>query len=82
MARGRLRQAACLQIAATLDFQYAKATYDQDRYDFEASRANGASSAAKKGQNVEEEGKKLNDLNMAREKAEADKGDIQKQLAQ
>jgi mono/diheme cytochrome c family protein len=67
---------------ATLDFQYAKATYDQNRYDFEASRANGDSSAAKKGQNVEELGRRLNELNMAREKAEADKADIQKQLAQ
>src|SRR4029079_2847189 len=28
---------------ATLDYNYAKATYDQDRYDFEASRATGAS---------------------------------------
>src|SRR5215212_7417200 len=33
---------------ATTDFQYTKATYEQDRYDFEASRAAGDSSAAKK----------------------------------
>jgi mono/diheme cytochrome c family protein len=78
----KLKDADTRLYRATLDFQYAKATYDQDRYDFEASRANGASNAAKKGQNVEEEAKKLNDLNMAREKAEADKAEIQKQLAQ
>src|SRR5262245_51311481 len=30
---------------ATLNFNYAKAVYDQDRYDFESSRANGDSSA-------------------------------------
>ena len=35
--------------ARTQDYQFAKATYDQDRYDFEASRADGASSAEAKG---------------------------------
>jgi len=69
----KLKDADTRLYRATLDFQYAKATYDQDRYDFEASRANGDSSAAKKGQNVEELGRRLNDLNLAREKAEADK---------
>jgi cbb3-type cytochrome oxidase cytochrome c subunit len=78
----KLKDADTRLYRATLDFQYAKATYDQDRYDFEASRAGGASNAAKKGQAVEEEAKKLNDLNMAREKAEADKAEIQKQLGQ
>src|SRR6185312_11192628 len=34
---------------ATGQYQSMKATYDQDRYDFEAARANGLSSAAKKG---------------------------------
>src|SRR5205814_739198 len=67
---------------ATLDFQYAKATYDQDRYDFEASRAAGASNAAKKGQAVDEEARRLNELDLARQKAEAEKADIQKQLGE
>jgi mono/diheme cytochrome c family protein len=67
---------------ATIDYQTMKATYDQDRYDFEASRANQSSSAAKKQQTVEEEDRRLNELNMAKEKAEADKADIQKQLGQ
>src|SRR4030095_14999770 len=78
----QLKDADTRLYRATLDFQYAKATYDQDRYDFEASRAAQSSSAAKKGQNVEEEARRLNDLNMTREKAEAEKGDVQKQLAQ
>ncbi|PYR31512.1 MAG: hypothetical protein DMF92_05100 [Acidobacteria bacterium] len=67
---------------ATQDYQAAKAIYDQDRYDFEASRVAGSSSAAKKGPAVEEELRRLTDLNLAREKAEADKADIQKQLGQ
>src|SRR5262249_28217029 len=67
---------------ATLDMQYMKATYDQDRYDFEASRATNSGNVAKKQQLAEEESKKLNDLEAARQKAEAEKGDIQKQLGQ
>src|SRR6185295_3086590 len=79
---GKLKDADTRLYRATLDFQYAKANYDQHRYDFEASRAAGASNAAKQGQAVEEEARKLNELNLAREKAEAEKADIQKQLGQ
>src|SRR6185295_1585576 len=78
----QLKDADTRLYRATLDFQYTKATYDQDRYDFEASRAAQSSSAAKKGQNVEELARRLNDLDLARQKAEAEKADIQKQLGQ
>src|SRR6267378_3249510 len=78
----KLKDADTRLYRATLDYQYAKAKYDEDRYAFEASRAAGASNVAKKGQAVEEEARRLNDLNMAREKAEADKAEIQKQLGQ
>src|SRR6266699_2638932 len=69
---------------ATLDYNYMKATYDQDRYDFETSRVAdpNASSTKKKQQLSEDEAKKLNDLNLAMEKAIADKADVQKQLGQ
>ncbi len=67
---------------ATTDYQAMKATYDQDRYDFEASRANNLSSATKKGEAAAEEAKRLEELNLAMEKADADKADIQKQLGQ
>ncbi len=67
---------------ATGQYQTMKATYDQDRYDFEASRANGLSNAAKKGQAADEEAKQLDALNLAKEKAEADKADAQKLLGQ
>src|SRR5580765_5602094 len=66
---------------ATLDYNYAKATYDQDRYDFEASRAAGTNVEAKQ-KNVDEEATRLNELNLAMEKAIADKAEIQKQLGQ
>jgi mono/diheme cytochrome c family protein len=65
---------------ATLDYQYAKATYDEDRYDFEASRAAGASSAARKEQSVAAEGKRLNELDLEQQKVTAEKAELQKQL--
>jgi mono/diheme cytochrome c family protein len=68
---------------ATLDYNYMKATYDQDRYDFEATRAErGADAAKKKGDTARDEAKKLEALNLAMEKAIADKGEVQKQLGQ
>jgi mono/diheme cytochrome c family protein len=65
---------------ATLDYQYAKATYDQNRYDFEASRAAGSPSAGRKEQSVAAEAKRLNDLNLDVEKATAERAEILKQL--
>jgi len=68
----------------TIDMNYMKATYDQDRYDFEATRAENpnASSVAKKQKLAEDEAKRLNELTLANEKAIADKAEIQKQLSQ
>src|SRR5450759_2060085 len=48
--QGKLKDAENRLFRATTAFQTMKATYDQDRYDFEASRASGQSSAAKKEQ--------------------------------
>jgi len=69
---------------ATLDYNYMKATYDQDRYDFEATRAAdpNSSAVARKQRTAEDEAKKLSELNLAMEKAIADKAEVQKQLAQ
>ena len=67
---------------ATLDYNYMKATYDQDRYAFEAARATGVSGADAMGEKATEEGKRLDELNLAREKAEADKAAVQKDLGQ
>jgi chromosome segregation ATPase len=79
--QAKLKDADVRLNRATLDYQYTKATYDQDRYDFEATRANKLPSD-KKQHHVEELSKRLNDLNMDREKAEAEKAEIQKQLGQ
>ena len=78
----KLKDADTKLYRATLDMQYMKATYDQDRYDFEASRANASGNLAKKQQLAESEAKTLNDLTLAQEKAQAEKADIQKQLGQ
>jgi mono/diheme cytochrome c family protein len=69
---------------ATLDYNYMKATYDQDRYDFETTReADPKSSATAKKQKIaEDEAKRLAELNLAMEKAIADKEAVQKQLGQ
>jgi len=69
---------------ATLDYNYMKATYDQDRYDYETSRvADPNSSATKKKQALaDDEAKKLSELNLAMEKAIAEKAEVQKQLGQ
>jgi mono/diheme cytochrome c family protein len=80
--QAKLKDADNKLYRATLDMQYMKATYDQDRYDFEASRAAGTGNLARKQQTAEEEGKKLDELELARQKAEAEKAEIQKQLGQ
>ena len=78
---GQLKDADTKLYRATLDYQYLKATWDQDRYAFEAARARGVSGSDKMGENAADEEKRLADLNLAREKAEADKAAVQKQIA-
>src|SRR5437762_2666103 len=80
----KLADADKIVYRATLDYNYMKATYDQDRYDFEATRAADpkSSAVAKKQKLSEDEAKKLSELNLAMEKAISDKGEIQKQLGQ
>ena len=80
--QGKLEDAENRLFRATTAFQTMKATYDQDRYDFEASRARGLSSAAKKEQIARDEERRLRELDLAREKAEADKAGVQQQLGQ
>src|SRR5947207_729215 len=65
------------------DANFAKATYDHDRYDFEATRAEkGDAAAEKKGQHVREEEQQLSALNLQLEKSLADRADVQKQQGQ
>jgi len=81
---GKLADADKVLYRATLDYNYMKATYDQDRYDFEATRAADpkSSAVAKKQKLAEDEKVQLDQLNLAMEKAIADKADVQKQLGQ
>src|SRR5947207_2578955 len=64
---------------ANLDYQYAKAKYDQHRYAFEAARASGANVQTQQ-QDVAEEEKRLAQLDLDRQKIDAEKADVQKQL--
>src|SRR5436190_11111710 len=69
--QAKLKTADNAVFRATLDYNYMKATYDQDRYDFETTRAADpkSSAVAKKQKLSEDEAKRLNELNMAMEKA-------------
>ncbi len=62
------------------DYQFAKATYDQDRYDFEAARAAGASDAERKGEAVKVLQQRTNDLQLQLEKTTAERNALQRQL--
>ena len=79
--QAKLKDANNQLFRATTAFQTMKATYDQDRYDFEATRANGLDYAKKEAIAKDEE-RQLRELDLAREKAEADVADVQKQLGQ
>src|SRR6059036_3540473 len=80
--QNRLKDADNRLYRATTDYQTMKATYDQDRYDFEATRVAGSTSAARKEQIARDEERRLAELNLAREKAEADKAELQRELGQ
>lgn len=64
----------------TQEYQFAKATYDQDRYSFEVAREHGASSAEKMGQAVFALRDRMNDLNLTVEKSNAERAGLVKQL--
>jgi mono/diheme cytochrome c family protein len=82
--QAKLKDVDARLFRATADYQYMKATYDQDRYDFEATRAADpkSSATAKKQKIAEDEAKRLEELNLAKEKVEAEKAALQQQLGQ
>jgi mono/diheme cytochrome c family protein/archaellum component FlaC len=65
---------------ATTDFQTTKATYDQDRYLFEAGRARNESGWQKDQPRVEELGKRMTEQNLEVEKITAEKAALQAEL--
>src|SRR6266699_798212 len=60
--QGKLKDLDNRLFRATSEYQARKATYDQDRYDYEASRNAGANVEAK-GRNVAEEERRVSELN-------------------
>src|SRR5579872_6626799 len=64
------------------DYQYTKANYDHDRYDFEAARAAGLSSAPAKGETQAEDAKKLHALDLQVQATTAERNDVQNNLNQ
>jgi mono/diheme cytochrome c family protein len=66
---------------ATTEYQARRATYDQDRYDYEASRNAKASNADDKGRRVAEQEQRVSELNLEVEKLTAERTALQKELA-
>ena len=64
----------------TQEYQFTKATFDQDRYTFEVAREHGASSAEKMGEAVFALRDRMNDLNLVVEKSNAERAALLKQL--
>jgi len=64
----------------TQDFQFAKATYDQDRYTFEAARAAGSSSAERMGQEVAELGNRVTELDLVVQATTAERSALRTQI--
>src|SRR6478736_6190509 len=64
------------------DYQYMKATYDHDRYDFESARAEKKSGWEKKEQVVADEAKQLRDLDLNVQKLTAERNAAQQNLNQ
>ncbi|HYM24640.1 MAG TPA: c-type cytochrome [Vicinamibacterales bacterium] len=73
--QGKVKDADTKLFRATLDYNYMKATYDQDRYDFEATRASDpqSSSVQKKQKAAQDEKTQLDKLDLDMQKATADK---------
>ncbi len=64
------------------DYQFSKATYDQDRYDYEAARVAGASNADRKGEAVKRLQEETQRLQLQMEQTTAERNVFQQQLDQ
>src|SRR5205085_9108659 len=62
------------------NYQFAKATYDHDRYEFESLRANGSPKAAAMENDIKEQEKKVSELNLIVEKGTAERNAVQQEL--
>jgi mono/diheme cytochrome c family protein len=64
------------------DYQFSKATYDQDRYDYEAARAAGASNAERRGEAVRALERRTQELLLQVERTTAEREALRAQLDQ
>ncbi|HEV3139071.1 MAG TPA: c-type cytochrome, partial [Vicinamibacterales bacterium] len=80
--QAKVKEATNKQYKATLDYNYMKATYDQDRYDFEATRAAdpNASSTQKKQKKSDDERAELDRLDLEMQTANAEVAAAQQDL--
>ena len=80
--RERLAEIDARLARESQDYQFAKATYDQDRYDFEAARAAGRSDAERRGEEVTELLQRVNELLLQVEKTTAERAAVQREMEQ
>jgi mono/diheme cytochrome c family protein/peptidoglycan hydrolase CwlO-like protein len=66
----------------TQAYQFAKANYDHDKYDYESARVAQLGTAERKGQTVAEAAKRLAELNLQVEATTAERAGVQKELGQ
>jgi mono/diheme cytochrome c family protein len=78
----RLADANARLYRVNQDYQFAKATYDVDRYDFEALRAEHPERAASRADDIAQQFARLNELNLEVEKVAAERDAIGRELGQ
>jgi mono/diheme cytochrome c family protein len=64
------------------EYQFAKATYDQDRYTFEAARVAGSSRAERMAEGIAEQSRNVAELNLVVEKTTSERNALLQQLGQ
>lgn len=64
------------------DYQFTKATYDQDKYLFEAARADGMSNADRLGESVQDLEQRVDEYQLTVERTTAERGALQGELEQ
>jgi mono/diheme cytochrome c family protein len=78
--RGQLADLDARLARETQDFQFARATYDQERYRFEAARAAGAANADRLGEEVGELGRQVGELQLQTEQTTSEREGILRQV--
>jgi mono/diheme cytochrome c family protein len=80
--QGRVDDLTTRVYVATQNYQFAKANYDVRRYDFEVKRNRNPEGAQAEAARIDEEGRRLTDLQLQTEKLEAERAQAQADLGQ